>query len=98
MATLLTSTNPADYMPKELATLRKEVEQLPRSVRDRLLPLCDKICRFIHLQGRLFEIAQENCDRMQLDLKCLLFDLDCTRQERDDLREHWENPKEGWEG
>jgi hypothetical protein len=97
MATILTSNTPNDYIPKEVALLRKEIEQLPRSVRDRLLPLCDRICRFIHLQGRLFEIAQENCDRMTLDMKCLLFDLDCTRMERDELRERQEN-KEEWEG
>jgi hypothetical protein len=85
-----------EYLPKEVGDLRKEVELLPRSARDRLLPLCDKICRFMYLQGRLFELAQENLDRLQIEMKCVQFDLDCTRQERDELQEELENHTEGW--
>jgi len=85
-----------DYLPKEIGQLRTEIEHLPRSVRDRLLPLCDKICHFIFLQGRLFEMAQETADRLQLDVKYLLFDRDVTRQEREDLRAELENLKEGY--
>jgi hypothetical protein len=75
-----------DFLPRELGELRKDVEGLPRSVRDKLLPLCDRICHYIHLQGRLFEMAQETVDRLQLDVKYLMFDLDVTRGERDELR------------
>lgn len=89
-------TSPAsEFMPCELGELRKEVEGLPRSVRDKLLPLCDRICHFIHLQGRLFEMAQEAVDRLQLDVKYLIFDRDVTRGERDQLRHELENLTEG---
>jgi hypothetical protein len=96
MAKPVPLTISTEYLPKEVGNLRKEIEQLPRSLRDRLLPWCDKICRFIYLQGRLFEMAQENLDRLQLEMKCLHFDLDCTRQERNELQEELENHTEGW--
>jgi hypothetical protein len=96
MAKPLPTAKSKDYLPKEIGQLRAEVEQLPRSVRDRLLPLCDKICHFIYLQGRLFELAQETVDRLHLEAKCLLFDLDVTRSERDEFREELENLTEGW--
>jgi hypothetical protein len=80
-----------EFLPHEIGELRKDVEALPRSVRDKLLPLCDKICHFIHLQGRLFEMAQETVDRLHLDVKYLLFDLDMTKRERDQLRQELEN-------
>jgi hypothetical protein len=92
---LPTHTN-QDFLPKEIGQLRKEVEHLPRSIRERLLPLCDKVSHFICLQGRLFEMAQESADRLQLDVKYLLFDLDCTRGERDQLREELEHYSEGY--
>ena len=85
-----------EFLPKEMGQLRKEVENLPRSIRDRMLPLCDKVSHFICLQGRLFEMAQESADRLQLDVKYLLFDLDCTRGERDSFREELENLTEGY--
>jgi hypothetical protein len=77
--------------------MRTEIERLPLTVRDRLLPLCDKICHFIGLQGRLFEMAQESADRLQLDVKYLQFDLDATRSERDAFRQELENLTEGWQ-
>jgi hypothetical protein len=98
MAKPLPPSPTQEFLPREMTDLRKEIEGLPRSVRDRLLPLCDRICHFIRLQGRLFELAQETVDRVQLDMKYLLFDLDCTRRERDDLRQELENYTggEGW--
>jgi hypothetical protein len=94
----LSSPFPEEFLPQEIKDLRKQLEGLPRSARERLLPLCDRICHFIHLQGRLFEIAQETVDRLQLDMKYLLFDLDCTKGERDALRQELENYTggEGW--
>jgi hypothetical protein len=91
MAKPLPSSGANDYLPRDISQLRKELEGLPRSVRDKLLPLCDRICHFIHLQYRLFEIAQETVDRLHLDVKYLQFDLDVTRRERDDLRQQLEN-------
>ncbi|HYV36106.1 MAG TPA: hypothetical protein VE988_10410, partial [Gemmataceae bacterium] len=96
MTAMHSSTPSTDYLPHDIKTLREQVEQLPRSVRDKLLPLCDKICHFICLQGRLFEMAQEAVDRLQLEAKYLNFDLDWTRQERDELRAELENLLEGW--
>jgi hypothetical protein len=85
-----------EYLPRELGELRKDIESLPRQCRERMLPLCDRICHFLHLQGRLFEMAQETVDRLQLDVKYLLFDLDCTQRERDEAVEELENLTEGW--
>jgi hypothetical protein len=87
-----------DFLPVELKDIRKEIEGLPRSVRERLLPLCDRLCHFVHLHGRLFEIAQETVERLQLDMKYLVFDLDCTRRERDNARQELEHYQqgEGW--
>jgi hypothetical protein len=96
MAKPISVQSMSDYLPKEIGSIRAEVERLPLSVRDRLLPLCDKICHFIGLQGRLFEMAQESADRLQLEVKYLMFDLDCTRGERDAFREELENLTEGW--
>src|SRR5438876_693586 len=93
---LPTKSKREEYQPREMSDLRAEVENLPRSIRDRLLPLCDRICHFIYLQGRLFEVAQETVDRLQLDVKYLSFDLDCTRQERDQAVDELENLTEGW--
>jgi hypothetical protein len=90
------STATTDYLPKDIGLLRDEIGHLPRSIRDKLLPLCDKICHFICLQGRLFEMAQEAVDRLHLEAKYLHFDLDWTRQERDECRAELENLLEGW--
>jgi hypothetical protein len=91
MAKPLPPSSNQEYLPREIGELRKDIEALPRSVRDRLLPLCDKICHFIHLQGRLFEVAQETVDRLHLDVKYLHFDLDMTKLEREELRHELEN-------
>src|SRR6516162_5242816 len=64
-----------EYLPPELAQLRQQIEALPRSIRDQMLPLCDRVTHFLHLQGRLFEVAQETVDRLQLDVNYLAFDL-----------------------
>jgi hypothetical protein len=84
MAKPLPLTVKEEYLPPETGLMRKEIEQLPRSIRDRMLPLCDRICHYLLLQGRLFELAQDTVERLQLDVRYLLFDLDCTRKERDD--------------
>ena len=76
--------------------MRTEVERLPLSIRERMLPLCERFADFIGLQGRLFEMAQESADCMRPEVKYLLFDLDCTRGERDAFREELENLTEGW--
>jgi hypothetical protein len=96
MAKPLAPKTRGQFLPKEIGQLRSDIEQLPRSVRDRLLPLCDKICHFLSLQGRLFELAQEAVDRLQLEVKCVHFDLECTRRERDEFREQLEHFTEDW--
>jgi hypothetical protein len=95
MAKPLAPVGAEEYLPREIHEMRKDIEQLPRSVRDKLLPLCDKICHYIHLQGRLFEIAQETVDRLHLDVKYLLFDLDATKHERDEARQELEYYNDG---
>jgi hypothetical protein len=95
MAAPLPASAKPDYLPKEIAELRQELEHLPRSLRDRMLPLCDRVCHFIYLQSRLLEVAQETVDRLQLDVKYLMFDVDMTKRERDLLRDELENQAEG---
>ena len=81
---------PREQLPQELVELQRQIDQLPRSLVDRLGPLVDKVCYFTRLQGRLIQIAQEAVEQLQLDVKYLLYDLDCTRRERDALKQELE--------
>jgi cell division protein FtsB len=74
-----------DQIPAELIDLRKEVEQLPLHLRQKLLPLCERLYHYSRLHSRLLRIAQEAVDQLQLDAKYMQFDLDATRRERDEL-------------
>jgi cell division protein FtsB len=74
-----------DQGPKELADLSKQLEQLPFHLRQRLLPLCERLQHYTRLHSRLLRIAQEAVDQLQLDVKYLQFDLEATRRERDEL-------------
>ena len=86
-----------DHLPREIVArsneteLRKELENLPGSLRDKLLPFCDRMGCFTRLQGRLVRIAQEAVDQLQLDVKYLMFDLEATRRERDTYRDQLED-------
>ena len=73
-------------LPQELVELRNQLDDLPRPMRDRLAPLCDRVGHFTRLQSRLVRIAQDAVDQLQLDIKYLVFDLEATRRERDELR------------
>jgi hypothetical protein len=77
--------------PQDLQDLRTQVESLPRTWREKLIPVCEKVCEYARLQGRLIKIAQDSVEQLQLDIKYLLFDLEATRRERDALREELEN-------
>jgi hypothetical protein len=85
-----------EQLPAELVELSNRLELLPRSLRESLIPLCDRICHFTRLQSRLVTIAQDAVDQLQLDIKYLLFDLDVTRGERDALRQELEERTEGF--
>jgi hypothetical protein len=74
-----------DQVPQELIDLKSHLEQLPLPLRDKMLPLVERLGHYTRLQGRLVRIAQDAVDQLQLDIKYLLFDLDATRRERDDL-------------
>ena len=80
-----------DQLPKEFSEIRGQIELLPKMIRDRILPLCEKVSQFARMQGRLVRIAQEAVDQLQLDVKYLIFDLEATRRERDSLREELES-------
>ena len=69
------------------AQIDAHLDQLPLSMRDHLIPLCDRVSHYARLQNRLVRIAQDAVDQLQLDVKYLLFDLEATRRERDELRE-----------
>jgi hypothetical protein len=76
-----------DQLPPELVDLRNHLDKLPKSLREKLLPLCECVGHFSRLQSRLVHIAQDAVDQLQLDVKYLAFDLEATRRERDELRE-----------
>ena len=79
-----------DQVPQELIDLRTHLEQLPFYLREKLMPLCERVGHFARLQGRLVRIAQDAVDQLQLDIKYLMFDLEATRRERDDYRKQLE--------
>ena len=77
-------------LPRDLVELRDHLDQLPLTMRDHLIPICDRVGHFARLQNRLVRIAQDAVDQLQLEVKYLLFDLEATRRERDELREQIE--------
>ena len=83
-----------DQLPQELAELSNRLDLLPRTLRESLVPLCDRVCHFTRLQSRLVKIAQDAVDQLQLDIKYLLFDVEVTRRERDSLRQELEEQSE----
>jgi hypothetical protein len=74
-----------DQIPTELIELKKHVEELPLHLRQKLLPLCERLHHYNRLHSRLLHIAQEAVDQLQLDAKYMQFDLEATRRERDEL-------------
>ena len=74
-----------DQIPSELIELKTHVEQLPLHLRQKLLPLCERLHHYSRLHSRLLRIAQEAVDQLQLDVKYMHFDLEATRRERDEL-------------
>ncbi|HYT87737.1 MAG TPA: hypothetical protein VEL76_03360 [Gemmataceae bacterium] len=92
MAAPLRPSCSREELPPELIQLRTQIDQLSWAQQQKLLPLCEKVCQFVTLQGRLIRIAQEAVDQLHLDVKYLLFDLEVTRRERDELREELEEP------
>lgn len=83
-----------DQTPQELAELHTQLEKLPLYLRDKLLPLCERLRHFMNLQTKLVRIAQDAVDQLQLDVKYLLFDVEATRRERDELKEILEELEE----
>jgi hypothetical protein len=74
-----------DQVPTELAELSNQLNQLPFHLRQRLLPLCERLQHYTRLHSRLLRIAQDAVDQLQLDVKYMQFDLEATRRERDEL-------------
>ena len=79
-----------DQVPQELIDLRTQMQRLPGYLRDKLMPLCERVGHFTRLQSRLVRMAQDAVDQLQLDVKYLMFDLEATRRERDELRQQLE--------
>jgi hypothetical protein len=79
-----------DQVPQELIDLHTHMEHLPAYLREKLMPLCERVGHFTRLQGRLVKMAQEAVDQLQLDVKYLMFDLEATRRERDTFRHQLE--------
>jgi hypothetical protein len=78
-----------DQIPSELIELRKQIEELPLHLRQKMLPLCERLHHYSRLHSRLLRIAQEAVDQLQLDAKYLQFDLEATRRERDELQREY---------
>lgn len=76
-----------DQFPQELVDLRYHLGMLPLPLREKLLPLCERVGHFSRLQSKLVQIAQDAVDQIQLDMKYLKYDLEATRRERDELKE-----------
>ena len=74
-----------DQIPCELMDLKRQIEDLPLHLRQKMLPLCERLHHYTRLHSRLLRIAQEAVDQMQLDAKYMQFDLEATRRERDEL-------------
>jgi hypothetical protein len=74
-----------DQIPAELIELRTHLDQLPLHLRQKLMPLTDRLYHYTRLHSRLLRIAQEAVDQLQLEAKYLNFDLEATRRERDEL-------------
>ena len=83
-----------DQIPSELIELKAQIEQLPLHLRQKLLPLCERLHHYTRLHSRLLRIAQEAVDQLQLDAKYLHFDLEATRRERDELMREIRGPEE----
>jgi hypothetical protein len=75
--------------------MRGLIEQAPLHIRDKLLPICEKLFHYARLQNQLVKVAQDAVDQLQLDVKYLLFDLEATRRERDALMTELEDMR-GW--
>ena len=73
-----------DQVPQELIDLRAQMQHLPAYIRDKLMPLCERVGHFTRLQSRLVRMAQEAVDQLQLDVKYLMFDLEATRRENEE--------------
>lgn len=83
-----------DQIPSELIELKKHVDELPLHLRQKLLPLCERLHHYNRLHSRLLQIAQEAVDQLQLDAKYMQFDLEATRRERDELLREIRGPDE----
>ena len=84
-----------DQIPSELIDLKTQIDQLPLHLRQKLLPLCERLHHFTRLQSRLLRIAQDAVDQLQLDAKYTQFDLEATRRERDELLREFGRDEEG---
>jgi hypothetical protein len=83
-----------DQFPQELVDLRTHLEKLPLPMREKLMPLCERVGHLSRLQSKLVHIAQDAVEQLQLDVKYLAFDLEATRRERDELRDILETLEE----
>jgi hypothetical protein len=85
---MIESMNYGDEQPlQEFVDLHKFVAELPHYLRQKLLPACERVGQFIHLQSKLIKIAQDAVDDLQLELNYLRFDLEATRREKAMLQE-----------
>ena len=82
------SMNFGDDRPMpEFGQLHDTIAQLPYYLRKKLLPVCEQVGQYLHLQSKLIKIAQDAVDDLQLEVKYLQFDLEATRREKQLLQE-----------
>src|SRR5580704_8025229 len=76
-----------DQPLQEFVDLHQAIAGLPPYLRRKLLPSCERVGQFIHLQSKLIKIAQDAVDDLQLEVRYLLFDVEATRREKALLQE-----------
>lgn len=87
--------DPRDDQPlKDFVDLHQQIAGLPVHLRRKLLPLCEQVGQFIHLQNKLIRIAQDAVDDLLLEGKYLQFDLEATRREKEQLQEQQDDQEE----
>ena len=67
--------------PIELFELEEMIKKLPADLRNKMLPLVERLKHYSRLHARLLNISQEKVDELELYNKYLQFDLEATSRE-----------------
>lgn len=73
-------------LSKEIIELQTAMMDLPPAWRRHLLPSLDRLVEVTARRRRILCLVQEALEKINMDVKYLMFDLHCTKQERDALK------------